>query len=147
MEWTAEVLSRKVISVSPETTIKTATQIMRQNSIGCVPVAAGGKLIGMFSERDVVNRVVSQGVDPATTEVQALMTDNPISIDASEPLKNVFSLLAQRRFRHVPITKDGVLVGIISLTDLAGVLTEAFKEQKYLQFFLDYLTRGRSIKA
>lgn len=120
---------------------------MRQNSIGCVPVAAGGKLLGMFTERDVVNRVVSQGVDPETTEVQALMTDNPVSIESNMPLKKVFELLAQKRFRHVPITEDGVLVGIISLSDLAGVLTEAFKEQKYLQFFLDYLTSGRALKA
>lgn len=136
-----------MISVTPDTTVKAATLIMRQNSIGCVPVAAGGKLLGMFTERDVVNRVVSQGVDPETTEVQALMTDNPISIESNMPIKKVFELLAQKRFRHVPITEDGVLVGIISLTDLAGVLTEAFKEQKYLQFFLDYLTSGRTIKA
>ena len=147
MDWTAKVLSRRVIAVSPETTVLVATQIMRQNQIGCVPVAEGGRLKGMFTERDVVNRVVSQGLDPAKTSVEQLMTANPIAIESAEPLRNVFELLAQRRFRHVPITDKGMLVGIISLTDLAGVLTEAFKEQKYLQFFLDYLTRGRSIKA
>ena len=67
------------------------------------------------------------------------MTPDPMTVDQEEPIEKVFELLSRRRFRHVPITSGKKRVGMVSLSDFAGVLREVFDEEKYLQYFVKYL--------
>ena len=122
-------------------TIAAAAKVMRSYRIGCVVIVAEGqKPVGIFSERDLL-RVVADGLDVATTRVKDVMTPDPVTVDAAEPLESVFGTLAKGRFRHLPITDNGRLIGIISLSDIAGVLREVFLKEQYAQYLVDYLRK------
>ena len=138
MPHTAELLVREVVSVSPSDTVEEVTRLMKRRHLGCVVVVDGGKVSGVFTERDLLTRVVPEGVDPKATPVSKVMTTEPKTVDKSEPLERVFSVLAERRFRHVPITDDGRPVGMVSLSDFAGVLKEVFADERYAQYFVAY---------
>ena len=139
MAHTAKLLIRDVVTGAKTVTVLAAAKKMKESKIGCVVVTEGRKPIGMFSERDLLNRVVAAGLDPATTALSAVMTPDPVTIDSAEPLDRVFSVLAQGNFRHVPITDNGNLVGVVSLSDLAGVLQEVYRDDRYIQYFVDFM--------
>ncbi len=139
MPHTARLLVRDVITVTGEETVLQASKIMRDNRIGAVIVAEDERPIGIFTERDLLNKIVADGLDPAKILVKQFMTTNPITVDASEPIDKVFATLADARFRHLPITDQGKLVGIISMTDIAGILREVFLQDQYTQYLVDYL--------
>jgi CBS domain-containing protein len=79
--------------------------------------------------------VVADGLDPAQTRVSQVMSKKLVTLDAAEPLEKVFDCLAQGHFRHLPITENGRIVGIVSLTDLAKMLKELAKEGRFLETF------------
>ncbi|MBI5202681.1 MAG: CBS domain-containing protein [Elusimicrobia bacterium] len=142
MPHTARLLVRDVITVTGSETVSQAAKIMRDNKIGAVIVAEGDRCVGIFTERDLLNKIVADGLDPAKILVKQFMTANPITVDASEPLDKVFATLAEARFRHLPITDKGKLVGIVSMTDIAGILREVFLQDQYTQYLVEYLQGG-----
>lgn len=137
MAYTARLLIRDVICIPAASTISEAAKIMNKSNIGSVIVGAKTKPEGIFTERDIARRVVAEGLDPVKTTVGSVMTKTVVSVDAAAPLDKVFERLADGRFRHLPITENGKVVGIVSLSDLAKVLQEVYKEDKYLQYFAD----------
>ncbi|PCI40224.1 MAG: oxidoreductase [Elusimicrobia bacterium] len=144
MEHTAKLLLREVFTVGPDETINAVTRIMRSRHVGCVVVAQKDKIVGIFTERDLLNRVAAEGIDGNTTPVSKVMTPDPICVAPGEPLQRVFELLSQRRFRHVPIAEEGRAVGMVSLSDFAGVLKEVFSEERYAQYFVAYWQQRES---
>lgn len=143
MPYTAKLLIRDVATVKPNQTVQEVAKIMKAANIGSVIVGDKAKPLGIFTERDVSRRVVAEGLDIATTTVSAVMTKKMVTVDASEPLDKVFEVLADARFRHLPITDKGEVVGIVSLTDLAKVLQQVYREDKYLQYFADVLQANK----
>lgn len=143
MPYTASLLVCDVLSCPPQETVRAAALKMRAQRVGCVVVVEGKKIAGIFTERDLLNRVVAEGLDPSAVTVADVMTPNPITIEASDPLNKAFSLLADGRFRHLPVTEKGELAGICSLTDLAKVLRQVYLDDKYLQYFADYIQRKK----
>ena len=141
MAYTAKLLIRDVPTAKKTDSVLDAAKRMKQAKMGCIVVTENKKPIGMFTERDLINRVVADGVDPAKTPISKVMTSNPIVIDACEPLDIVFSTLALGHFRNLPITDRGDLVGLVSLSDLALVLREVYREDKYIQYFVDFFNK------
>jgi CBS domain-containing protein len=139
MAYTAKLLIRDVTCVKAATTVAEAARLMAQANIGSVIVGTMAKPEGIFTERDVTRRVVAVGLDPAKTPVSSAMTKDMVTVDAAAPLDKVFERLADGRFRHLPITDKGQVVGIVSITDLAKVLQEVYREDKYLQYFADVI--------
>ena len=139
MDYKAKLLQCDVVTVSPKETIQNVARLMRKKRIGSVIVTDGGKIVGVFTERDLANKIVPEGINAAKTAVSKHMTHDPQTVDREEPLDKVFELLSRRRFRHVPITDGGKPVGMVSLSDFAGVLREVFEEEKYLQYFVNYM--------
>jgi len=137
MKETAKVLMRDVVSVPPETSVADVARIMKKVNIGSVFVGDKAKPDGIFTERDLARKIVAEGLDPAATQVSVAMTRKLVTVESSEPLSAVFRCLAKGQFRHLPITEGGVVVGIVSLTDLAKVLGEMAEDEKYLQSFAD----------
>ncbi|TBR22223.1 CBS domain-containing protein [bacterium] len=138
MAHTARILACDVVSVPPTDSVLAACRLMREKRVGCVLVADAGRLVGVFTERDLLTRVVPAELPAASTPVGDVMTKDVRSVGADEPVERVFELLSERRFRHVPIVEGGRPVGIASLSDFAGVLREVFSEEKYLRYFVDY---------
>lgn len=138
MAHTARILACDVVSVPSTDSVLDACRLMRDKRVGCVLVADGGRLVGVFTERDLLTRVVPAQLPPEATPVSAVMTKDVQTVGADEPVERVFELLSARRFRHVPIV-DGVRpVGMVSLSDFAGILREVFSEEAYLRYFVDY---------
>ena len=99
------------------TVLETVLAMVERN-IGAVPVVHNSRLVGIFSERDLMKRVVAEGRDPRSTCLAEVMTENPLTVGMSEELETCIALMRQHSFRHLPVCHEGQLVGIISLRDL-----------------------------
>src|SRR5271166_4332398 len=99
-------------------TVLETVRAMVERNIGAVPVLHSGKLVGIFSERDLMSRVVAEGYDPRSTCLAEVMTEDPLTIHTNEELENCMALMRRHNFRHLPVCHDGQLVGMISLRDI-----------------------------
>jgi CBS domain-containing protein len=99
-------------------TVLDTVQAMVERNIGAVPVLHNGKLVGIFSERDLMKRVVAEGRDPGSTCLAEVMTDDPLTISMNEELENCMALMRRHNFRHLPVCHDGHLIGMVSLRDI-----------------------------
>jgi len=91
---------------------------MVDRNIGAVPIVHNGKLVGIFSERDLMRRVVAEGRDCRSTCMAEVMTDDPLTVSTTEDLENCMALMRRHGFRHLPVCHEGQLIGIVSLRDI-----------------------------
>ena len=91
---------------------------MVDRNIGAVPVLRDGLLVGIFSERDLMRRVVVERRDPQTTRVEEVMTMEPLTISPDESPESCMQVMSHHGFRHLPVCEGAKLVGVISLRDL-----------------------------
>jgi len=112
------VKDRRVYSIEAEHSVLDAARFMMEHNIGALPVIRNGELVGIVSERDIMNRVVAVGRMPGTTRISEIMTANPKSISVDESVENSLFLMREFGFRHLPITDGKQLKGLVSLRDL-----------------------------
>jgi len=93
-------------------------EAMVDRNIGAVPVLRDGLLVGIFSERDLMKRVVVEGRDPRTTRVEDVMTDDPLTVSPDESIETCMVLMRRHGFRHLPICEGKQLRGVVSLRDI-----------------------------
>jgi len=129
----SHLLSQKnpaVTRVAPSTTVDEAVRVMNQFRIGAVLVVdAGGRLTGIFTERDVLSRVVGRGVDPKTTTVQAVMTTKLFTAMPATTLDEAMELFLERRIRHLPVIDHGEIAGMISIGHINRCLLEQNRQE------------------
>lgn len=99
-------------------TVLDTVRTMVEFNIGAVPVIASGKLVGIFSERDLMRRVVAEGRDPRSTCLAEVMTDDPLVVGTGEDLETCMALMRRHGFRHLPVCHEGHLIGMVSLRDI-----------------------------
>jgi CBS domain-containing protein len=99
-------------------TVLETVRAMVERNIGAVPVLHQGKLVGIFSERDLMRRVVAETRDPRSTCLAEVMTDDPMTVSTFEDLENCTALMRRHNFRHLPVCHEGQLVGIVSMRDI-----------------------------
>ncbi len=112
------VKDRRVYSIEAEHSVLEAARFMMEHNIGALPVMRNGELVGIVSERDIMNRVVAVGRMPGTTKISEIMTANPKSISVDESVENSLFLMREFGFSHLPITDGKQLKGLVSLRDL-----------------------------
>lgn len=112
------IKDRRVYSIAADSTVLEAARFMMEHSIGALPVLRDGELVGIISERDVMNRVVAAGRLPGQTRVAEVMTSNPRSVSPDESVDECMFLMKEFGFRHLPVCNDKQLKGPISLRDL-----------------------------
>lgn len=105
---------KKFLTAPPETTVSRAAQQMAEKNVGAVLVVENGNLVGIFSERDAVFRVMAKGLDAVTTRLIDVMTASPKTLDAAKTYGHALLLMQENGFRHVPVMDNGRLVGIVS---------------------------------
>ena len=112
------VKDRKVYSIDAGRTVLEAARFMMEHNVGALPVLRNGELAGIFSERDIMNRVVAAGRTPGTTAVAEVMTANPRAVAAEESVEECLFIMREFGFRHLPIVEGKELKGLVSLRDL-----------------------------
>ena len=111
-----------------QTVLEVARAMVARN-IGAVPVLEDGILIGIFSERDLMKRVVAEGREPSAISVREVMTANPLTVSPREELETCRTLMKRHGFRHLPVCEGTQLVGMVSLRDILHYDLDAKDEE------------------
>ena len=105
---------RKLVVASLETTVSVAAALMQEGRVGAVLVVEDGRLVGIFTERDAVYRVMAAGRDPCTTLLKDVMTPDPLTVAPEETFGYALLLMHEKGFRHAPVVVDGRPIGVVS---------------------------------
>lgn len=120
-----------VRQVTPTQPVAEAVALMREHAIGCVVVCDGGKLVGIFTERDLLRRVLAGGL-PLSTPVAQCMTPNPVTVNPKESVSAAIRRMQQGGYRHLPVIDEGGLpVGVLSVKRIVHYLVEHFPSTVY----------------
>ena len=140
------LLERKgpaVHAVPPSATILDAVSEMNRLRVGCVVVLEGDRLAGIFTERDILRRVVGGGLDPRSARVADVMTSRVITIRPETTLEDAMAIFTEKRCRHLPVVADGRLLGLISIGDLSRWLVDHHRaEAEHLK---NYIAGGLAV--
>jgi CBS domain-containing protein len=122
MKQIAELIAGQVLTViDPDMNVRNAAQKMTERNIGAVAVVSAGHLAGIFSERDLMARVVAKGLDPDDTAVSLVMSTELVVASSTDDVDSALLKMHSISARHLPVVDDGKLVGMISLRDLLEV--------------------------
>ncbi|THF66249.1 CBS domain-containing protein [Pseudothauera nasutitermitis] len=110
--------------------VREACRRMAAAQVGSILIVnTAGALLGIFTERDALTRVLAAGLDPDATTLETVMTANPIVVEPSRPLGHALHLMHDGGFRHVPVVEDGHPMGMLSARDALGLELVAFEEE------------------
>jgi CBS domain-containing protein len=126
-------------SVSPDMSVLDAVRKMNQERVGAVLVLDGDDLVGIFTERDVLARVVDQARDPSVTRVVEVMTMQPVVVDPRITVTEAMAVVSEKRCRHLPVVDEGRLIGLVSAGDLTHWVTR--HQEFHIQDLVNYITR------
>jgi CBS domain-containing protein len=128
---------RKLLTAPPQTTVLQAAALMAKKHVGAVLVVEDERLIGIFTERDAVFRVIARRLDPATTALADVMTPDPKTIAPDRTFGYAMLLMHENHFRHLPVVEDGKPVGIVSSRNALDPELEEFvaeeRRRKHIQ--------------
>jgi CBS domain-containing protein len=122
------LMKTEMITVKPDDSVADAARLMAQNQVGAVLVVEGGAMKGIVSERDVVTRVVAEGKDPSATKVSEISTVAVVDVDVDTQVRKCAELQSAMGVRHLPVTENGVPVGILSSRDFLAYVVEGLEQ-------------------
>ncbi|MFN7086240.1 MAG: cyclic nucleotide-binding/CBS domain-containing protein [Burkholderiales bacterium] len=133
-----DVMERKKILIAPpDTTVSKAAKLMEERNVGAIMVVENEYLVGIFTERDVVFRVIARDRDVKTTRLAEVMTAKPLTVDPDKSFGYALLVMQENGFRHVPVVVDGKPVGIVSSRNALDPEMEEFisesQRRKYIQ--------------
>ena len=114
-----------VWTVSPETMVFDAIQMMSDKNVGALVVTEAGKMVGMISERDYTRKVVLKGKSSKSTPVREILSDKVVSVNPAATVQECLRLMTQSRIRHLPVLQGDSLAGIVSIGDLVNWVIQA----------------------
>jgi CBS domain-containing protein len=124
-------------------TVYELARAMVDRNIGAVPVLQDGELVGIFSERDLMRRVVVESRDPHTTLVVEVMTQDPLTVGPDEDVETCMVLMRRHGFRHLPICDGKILKGMVSLRDI--MLHDLSDKEHDIRMMRAYIQAGPEI--
>ncbi len=129
---------RNVYTVSPRATVQQAVREMNEKGIGALLVVDYDLPVGIFTERDVLSRVVGGGLDPGSTTLDAVMTRDLIVVEPTTSVEQAMAIMTMKRFRHLPVVDGGHVVGLVSIGDLTRWVS--LNQEVEIQHLVDYIT-------
>lgn len=131
-----------VFSVEPTATVYHAIELMCDKNIGGLLIVENGKLLGIFTERDYARKLILKGKSSKDTQIQELMTPNPVTVAPESTVEACMKIMTDKRIRHLPVLdQEQNLVGLISIGDLVKQIID---EQKFIIENLEqYITNSR----
>lgn len=129
----------KVLTIDPQSTVKQAVRTMNEHRIGCLLVTSSEEVVGIFTERDILKRVVDGEGDPEKLRVADVMTTELVTIRPTATVDEAMSVITEKRCRHLPVMDGTSLLGLVSIGDLTRwkVRNQAFE----IQDLVSYITR------
>jgi CBS domain-containing protein len=127
----------QVYAIHPEAKVIEAVRLMNEKKAGALVVVHNHQPVGMFTERDVLIRVVDAGKDPKETLVKDVMTEKVIVIHPETTIEKTMRIISQERCRHLPVLDDDHLVGLISIGDLMRWIVR--EHETHIDNLLDYI--------
>jgi len=131
--------SGRTQSVAPESTVAEAVEVMNATNVGSVLVMDGARLVGIFTERDVLRRVVGSHMAPEKTRVSEVMTEQLAVMRPTSTVADAMAVVSEKRVRHLPVVEDGRVLGVISAGDLNHWLIRGHQVQ--IDQLVDYITQ------
>lgn len=130
-----EIMHRDVVTAEPDETVEVVVKRMADSAVGAAVIVEDGKVRALFTERDLLTRVVRDGRDPATTRMFEVSTEQVVTVPKDASIRTCADALRKRMSRHLPVVEDGRLVGIVSARDffrlLSGSLEELVEHLRY----------------
>jgi CBS domain-containing protein len=128
------MMRRAFLKAGPTITVRKAAKSMAEKNAGALLIIDHGNLVGIFTERDIVFRVVAPGLDPAATRVVDVMTRKPYVVAPDKPFGYALLVMHERGFRHMPVVQDGKVIGLVSARkamdpELEDFISEAARRQ------------------
>src|ERR1043166_223550 len=144
MNFVGEILKAKgcdVWTVSSDSTVYDALQEMADKNVGALLVTEGGKLVGVFSERNYARKIILHGKASKDTLVKEIMSAEVFWVRPDQTLEDCMELMTNKRIRHLPVLDDGHLVGVISIGDVVKAIIS--EKEFAIQQLEQYITGGR----
>ena len=126
-----DLLAKKekvVIQIESDCIVAAAARKMRDNKVGALMVMKNDTLSGIFTERDLMSRVVAEGLNPEKVQVSEAMTSSIATVPLETPIREAANIMSQNRIRHLPVLEEGQLYGVISVGD---ILAWKLREQEF----------------
>lgn len=120
----SDYMSHDVRSVHKDVPIKEAGRLLQKWKVGSLLVDDGSRYLGIITDTDLSRKAVAKGLDPNTTAVKSCMSKPVISIEDDEPLATAIALMKQKAVRHVAVTEDGTIIGVLSVSDILRAYAE-----------------------
>tara|TARA_R110000850_G_scaffold30703_6_gene84831 strand:+ start:1670 stop:2104 length:435 start_codon:yes stop_codon:yes gene_type:complete len=139
----SELLKAKgvnIVGVEPDIKVADAAKTMTEKHIGALVVLKDGELVGIVTERDILNKVVTPGLNAADVEVHVIMTKEVVVIDPRRTVRQAMQIVTEKKLRHLPVMRDDVLVGMLSGGDLTRSIVE--EEEDVIDTLYDYIRGG-----
>ena len=139
----APILQRRspvVHLFGPDQTVAEVIRTMAERQVGAVLVVEGGRLVGIFSERDVLRRVIAKGKSPEKTAVGEVMTADPVTATPDEAQQSAIQKMQAAGCRHLPIVADGIVIDMLSMRDLLFVELE--ERDREIEALREYIHGG-----
>jgi CBS domain-containing protein len=122
---------REALKAAPETLVSEAARLMAAKKAGAIMVVEGDRLVGIFTERDVVFRVVAQGLDGRATQIADVMTYAPYTVDPDEPFGYALLVMQEKGIRYLPVVQYGKIIGIVSSRGAMDPELEEFTSEEF----------------
>ena len=120
--------SKSIYSVTPQTSVLDALQVMMDKNISALLVTEGPELKGIFTERDYARKIILQGKASKETSIQEVMTAKLETVKLNTSIEHCMQIMTKQHIRHLPIVEDGIVVGMISIGDLVKFIIEDQKQ-------------------
>jgi CBS domain-containing protein len=114
----ALIRNQKTVSLGSHASVQEAAERMAEHRIGAVAVIDSGELKGLFTERDLLNRVVARGLQPRDVRLKEVMTRDPVTVGSDATLVGSLATMLEHKFRHLPVLEAGKVVGVLSCRDI-----------------------------
>ena len=114
-----ELMTTRIVSVDPLSTVKDAALLMNKHNIGAVPVVENGSVRGMLTDRDIVLRCVAEGKDATNIKVNEICSSGAVSVKSTQSVKDAMHVMSTEQVRRLPVVDDGKIIGMLSFADIA----------------------------
>lgn len=127
----------EVLKIGEDATVLTAARLMNEHHIGALVVTRGERVVGIFSERDILNRVVARKLDPDKTLIKSVMTAPVACCTPDTTRTECRAVMRNRRIRHLPVVHEDKLLGIVSIGDILE--DEGAEQQETIRYLYEYM--------